>query len=150
MVEEVANPLTGVMTQSECLAKLRCDDVARLGFVVDGRPVVLPFSYRLVERAAGLPEVVVSLSAHAEVARADAAVCLELDEIDRDARRAWSVVAAGRMRRLFPGEALPVPVPRTAGDQLEIRVIELTELTGRRFVTVDRPSPVYSVEWQVG
>lgn len=139
-----------MLDTAQCLELLRCHQVARLGLVVDGRPEVLPFSYRLADATDGPVTVVIVTAAHGAVARASTEVCLQLDDIDPERRTAWSVVAHGRMRRPFPGERLAAPHPWPDGGRRELRVIELATITGRTFVAEARPAAGYSVEWQVG
>ncbi|HUR23175.1 MAG TPA: pyridoxamine 5'-phosphate oxidase family protein [Acidimicrobiales bacterium] len=80
-----------IIPRKECLLLLAGQKVGRLGFVVDGQPMVLPVNYT-VER-----DVVVFRTG--EGAKLEAAhgtkVAFEVDEIDTDARTGWSVVIQG-------------------------------------------------------
>jgi len=150
-MSETVEPTVGVLSAGECFDILHSSRVVRVGFVVDGRPEVLPYSYRVTDRGADGHLVVIRTDVAGLLARAEPAVCLELDDIDESSGRAWSVVAHGVQRSASGTEWLPEPDPWPGDERGTWRVVEIADISGRRFTA----QPVarlagFSVEWQVG
>ena len=80
-----------IIPRKECLLLLASQKVGRLGFVVDGQPIVLPVNY-VVQG-----DIVVFRTG--EGIKLDAAhgakVAFEVDEVDAEAGSGWSVVVQG-------------------------------------------------------
>ena len=76
---------------AECLELLATTSVARIGLVVDGRPVVLPVNYALEDRT------IVFRTAEGTVLNQAALqeVAVEVDQIDEATHTGWSVVVQG-------------------------------------------------------
>ena len=87
-----------VIPRKECLLLLAGQKVGRLGFVVDGQPMVLPVNYAvdgdIVVFRTG--EGTMLAAAHGRK------VAFEVDEVDADAGTGWSVVIQGVAEEL-PG-----------------------------------------------
>lgn len=129
-----------MLPRSECLRLLavaaKQDAVGHLGFAVEGAPdqppVVVPVNFRVHEGDVYLRvgQGLLSRSADGHL------VAFEVDQIDRTAGLAWSVLLRGLARlvtspdhRLLEAAARPlVPEP---GD--EVMVLRPDILTGRRF-----------------
>ena len=80
-----------VIPRKECLLLLAGQKVGRLGFVVDGQPMVLPVNY-----AVGGDVIVFRTGEGSMLAAAHATkVAFEVDEVDTDAGTGWSVVVQG-------------------------------------------------------
>ena len=80
-----------IIPRKECLLLLAGQAVGRLGFVVDGQPMVLPVNYAI--------KVDVVVFRTGEGTKLEAAhgakVAFEVDDVDPDARSGWSVVVQG-------------------------------------------------------
>ena len=80
-----------IIPHKECLRLLAGQKVGRLGFVVDGQPIVLPVNYAVQG------EIVVFRTG--EGAKLEAAhgtkVAFEVDDVDVDAGSGWSIVILG-------------------------------------------------------
>src|SRR5688572_32374595 len=80
-----------IIPRKECLLLLAGQKVGRLGFVIDGQPMVLPVNYGIQG------DVVVFRTG--EGTKLDAArlgkVAFEIDEVDVESRTGWSVVVQG-------------------------------------------------------
>ena len=101
-----APPITseiGELSDAECLDLLGRHAVARLGYVEDGWPTVVPVNYRV---AGG--EVFIRTLAGGKLRAAERGdvVCLELDGIDEELRSGWSVVAHGHLEVISDPAAL--------------------------------------------
>lgn len=81
-----------ILSREESLARLDRHSVARIGYVEDGWPVILPVNYRLHNG-----DVFIRSLAGGKVRAAERGdvVCLELDGFDTALRTGWSVVAHG-------------------------------------------------------
>jgi nitroimidazol reductase NimA-like FMN-containing flavoprotein (pyridoxamine 5'-phosphate oxidase superfamily) len=82
-----------ILDEAECRRLLRGTYVGRVGYVDDGRPVVVPVNYRLT--AAGDVAVLTAPGAKLEAAAAGSQLCLQVDEVDPEYRAAWSVLVTG-------------------------------------------------------
>lgn len=80
-----------VIPRKECLVLLAGQKVGRLGFVVDGQPMVLPVNHALHG------DIVVFRTGEGSMLGAahSAKVAFEVDELDADAGSGWSVVVQG-------------------------------------------------------
>jgi nitroimidazol reductase NimA-like FMN-containing flavoprotein (pyridoxamine 5'-phosphate oxidase superfamily) len=96
---ESAGELKGleVLTEAECLLLLERGCVGRVGFVVGGRPLVLPVNYAADERG-----VVVFRTAASSLLTAVAhqPVAFEIDGVDTAHRTGWSVAVQGEATEL--------------------------------------------------
>ena len=88
-----------IIPRKECLLLLAGQKVGRLGFVVDGQPMVLPVNYAIQG------DVVVFRTG--EGSKLDAAhgtkVAFEVDDVDSDAGSGWSVVVQGVAEEIAAG-----------------------------------------------
>jgi nitroimidazol reductase NimA-like FMN-containing flavoprotein (pyridoxamine 5'-phosphate oxidase superfamily) len=110
-----------VLSEAECLGLLSRGCVGRVGFVVGGRPQVLPVNYAADERG-----VVVFRTAATSLLTAVAhqPVAFEIDGVDPAHRTGWSVAVQGQASELAePGTP--------AGDRLR-SVTEITGAPGQR------------------
>jgi uncharacterized protein len=132
-----------VLSEVECLALLVRGCMGRLGFIVGGRPVVLPVNYSADE----LGVVVFRTSASSLLtAVAHQPVAFEIDGVDPAHRTGWSVAVQGEARELTelgtPGvdrlRAMPV-VTWAPGQRDRWFAITPELVTGRRL-------PVQGVE----
>ena len=125
-----------VLTEDDCLALLRSDELARIGFTFEGKVEIFPINYCMDGRImvfrtgpgtklAGVPTT---------------AVTVEVDGWDPVSGIAWSVVAKGRAEEITtnPGRAAEhlrcmSVQPAAPGDRWHWVGIKPTEITGRRF-----------------
>ena len=93
----------GILTEQECLDRLRTARVGRLAFIDHGEPMILPINHGL-DRS----DVVFRTAEGSKQIMADDGlpVAFEVDAFDTDRRTGWSVVVRG--------------VARTVEDQAEI------------------------------
>ena len=80
-----------IIPRKECLLLLAGQAVGRLGFVVDGQPMVLPVNYAIRGDV-----VVVRTGEGTKLEAAHGAkVAFEVDDVDRDTKSGWSVLVQG-------------------------------------------------------
>lgn len=73
---------------------------------------------------------------------------LEVDDINLDDGTARSVIARGELDRVLGEHELPDPTPMLSLDRQQWLRLDVSSITGRRFVV--EPSPDgFSVEWQL-
>lgn len=92
----------GVLTQRECLDRLRSTRVGRIAFLSDGFPIILPVNHGMDENT------VVFRSAHGtklDAAELELPVAFEVDGFDADRRAGWSVVVRGIANLVTDAEA---------------------------------------------
>jgi nitroimidazol reductase NimA-like FMN-containing flavoprotein (pyridoxamine 5'-phosphate oxidase superfamily) len=80
-----------------CLSHLRHEAVGRLAVVMDGRPLVFPVNYRLVETV-GLRWIAMRTRPDGVIDRATMQVAFEIDSIDPGHHQGWSVLVRGTMQ----------------------------------------------------
>lgn len=129
------------LTVDECLRLLETKRVGRLGVTTDAGPHILPVNYvlsddrQIVFRT--VPYGVIANHAH------DADVAFEVDEINEDEERGWSVLVVGRCRRVAdPAQVRLVreqqdPVPWADGQRILYFAIDWTNLTGRQVGVIE-------------
>ena len=130
-----------VLARAECDELLRHHSVGRIGFVVDGWPVVLPVNYTLDGA-----DIVLRTDAHSRLAaetRWRAPVVLEVDAPEATFKSGWSVLAHGLAEEVRdPAEvarlrSLPLE-PWAQGVREHWIRIQVLQVTGRRLAEQGR------------
>lgn len=124
----------GILGDEQCIEMLEAMPIGRIGFIVDGQPIVMPVNYAWFENSAVFRTVEgQKLAATAE----GESVCFEVDDWDPEQRTGWSVLVKGQARMVTDWaekEQLEqiglVPWADEKWRPLWIRV-EPTEITGR-------------------
>jgi hypothetical protein len=120
-----------VLDRAECLRLLAGEVVGRIAFATPDGPILLPVNYVLVG-----DRIVLRTAPDSAIARyARGRVAFEVDHIEPERRRGWSVVIRGTAGRWAASCALPEDVvsPWVGGPHDLITVcIDPTQLTGRR------------------
>lgn len=83
------------LARDECLHLLSREWRGRVGVSSDALPAILPVSYLLVDRQIVFPSLP---GGKLEGIGRGEVVCFEVDNADRDAGTAWSVLVVGRAR----------------------------------------------------
>ena len=123
------------LDEDECWALLEEDEVGRLAVSVNGRPDIFPVNYVVDERS-----VVLRTAPGLKLAAAvlGAGVAFEVDGLDHDRHRGWSVVVAGRAEEIegieprLHAEDLPLRPWTGGGDKPRFVRIVPDRVTGRR------------------
>ncbi len=124
-----------IIPRRDCLRLLAGQRIGRLGFVVDGQPMVLPVNYTLQGSS-----VVFRTGEGSKLGAATGRrVAFEVDEVDADTMGGWSVVVQGVAEEISDSEdwfersaredAGPTWVPGIAEHYVRITP---TLITGRR------------------
>jgi len=124
-----------VLARAECDELLRQHSVGRIGFVVDGWPIVLPVNYT-VDGA----DIVLRTDSHARLAaetRWRAPVVLEVDAPETTFKSGWSVLAHGLAEEVRDPDEVArlrtLPLEPWAGGVREHWIrIRVLQVTGRR------------------
>ena len=118
----------------ECRALLHGGVVGRVALCTADGPMVVPVNYTVVAET-----IVFRTSPYGVLARArDSLVAFEIDELDHEHQRGWSVVATGRARAVEDGPELAEiqagwdPHPWAGGQRPLYLRLEWTGLSGRR------------------
>ncbi|HUC36241.1 MAG TPA: pyridoxamine 5'-phosphate oxidase family protein [Acidimicrobiales bacterium] len=126
-----------VLSSAECLRLLaeaaKKGSIGRLAVSQDGAPIVHPVNFAYVDR-----QVVVRLGPGLmEHAAAGALVAFEVDEVDREGAKAWSVLVRGLATELavpaHPDAARPGPAPLVPEPGEKLLAVRADVVTGRRF-----------------
>lgn len=127
------------MDRGECLALLEAEDVGRLALVQGNVPAIFPINYALD----GQDVVFRSAPGTKVVHGAGAPAAFEIDHLDRERRRGWSVVVVGHLEvvdRSDPALArlrrLPIR-PWAAGDKDVVMRLVVGTITGRLLGDLD-------------
>ena len=119
----------------ECYRLLAQQRVGRLAIIESGYPIPIPISYRL----SGTPSqhrIVFRTAPSTTVARYEGRASLEVDNINEQEGSAWSVIARGRLHRLFGEGTVPDPQPWLIDGREQWLALDLVDVSGRRFVGV--------------
>jgi nitroimidazol reductase NimA-like FMN-containing flavoprotein (pyridoxamine 5'-phosphate oxidase superfamily) len=123
------------LTDEECLARLRSHSVGRIAFCVDGGPQIYPVNFVMADGA-----IVFRTSPYGPMADQShhGEVAFEVDELDRELREGWSVLAVGPAETLEADETLEMTSlrllePWAAGSRSLFVRIRPHQLTGRQF-----------------
>jgi hypothetical protein len=131
----------------ECIELLESQEIGRVCIVEHGYPLAFPITYR-VTRGASMPRLVFRTAPTAAIGRYTGHAALEVDVVDADHRSAWSVLARGNLRRADARHTLPAPVPLASGERQQWMTLDVTALSGRRFVSRPLEEGAFSVDWQ--
>jgi hypothetical protein len=123
------------LDREACLALLATRQIGRLAYVARaGVPDLVPVNLaldrgRLLVRSGPGPKL--------QAAERREVLAVEVDDIDEDSRTGWSVVVAGRARRLHTSEAARLPAGLlpdvwARGPRSSVIAIELSRVQGRR------------------
>lgn len=135
------------LSVAECRDLLATDSVGRVAFVTPAGPRIVPVNYVLAGEALEL-----RTSTHSELATyaPGTEIAFEIDQLDSERRRGWSVVAHGVCERVEPPHSGsrhrdgPVPEPWAGGVRPLLLRLPWRELTGRRVGGIHWPHPVVS------
>jgi nitroimidazol reductase NimA-like FMN-containing flavoprotein (pyridoxamine 5'-phosphate oxidase superfamily) len=123
-----------VLDEAGCVERIESTPVGRIGFVSDGKPLVLPVNFAWYEGGVVFRTLEgQKLAAAAE----EQEVCFEVDEWDRGATAGWSVVMTGVAHQVTDWAEIEVLerlglVPWARGEWKALWVrIEPDSLTGR-------------------
>ncbi len=131
----------------ECLDLVGASSVGRLCFLDGDTPIAYPVSFKL-HRGDTSSSIVMRTGPGSLVAKYTGPASFEVDEIDVEARAAWSVLMRGTVRRGHETDELPVPDPWIADGRHVWLLMEINTVSGRRFVA--RPTnDGFSVEWDL-
>ena len=123
------------LSYDECRFQLGLGCVGRIGFVVDGLPIVLPVNYRLLIDESGLWLLLRTRPGNV-IDRAPEQVAFEIDGIDEDHQKGWSVLVRGLLHHLDDHEIETFirrdPKPWAKQDRTAWLAIKPHAVTGRR------------------
>lgn len=128
---------------AECRDLLDTDLVGRIAFVTPAGPRIVPVNFAVVEESI---EVRTCSDTELAIYAPGHDVAFEVDHLDAERRRGWSVVVHGRCEVVAePAHPLvPGPRPWADGDRRVLLRVSMGELTGRRVGGVHWPHPVVS------
>jgi hypothetical protein len=145
-VEEPVD-LSVPLSVAECRDLLATDAVGRVAFVTPRGPRIVPVNYVLAGDAI---EMRTSTSSELATYAPGHEVAFEIDHLDGERRRGWSVVAHGVCERVAAPDAGswhlagPEPDPWAGGRRPLLLRLAWRELTGRRVGGRHWPYPVVS------
>lgn len=122
------------MTEDECEALLRLGVFGRVGVSTASGPHIIPINYSVVDDAIVMrttPYGVLGTNGR------DRILAFEVDELNREYQRGWSIQARGRATVVTPDELTRIrevwdPRPWAAGNRPLYLRLPWTELTGRK------------------
>lgn len=138
------------LTDDECRLLLSLATVGRIAFVADELPIVLPVNYRLLNQESGL-WIVFRTRPGNTIDRAPELVAFEVDGVDHEHHKGWSVLVRGRLHHLDHNEIEMLrkrfdPKPWPQFERSSWLAIKPQIVTGRRLRSVDQwslPSEAY-------
>ncbi len=134
-----------VVPEWESIELLESETVGRLCVLVSHYPLAFPINYRIVRDGAQI-RVVFRAAPHAAVAQYAGLASMEVDQIDAAHLNAWSVIVRGTLHQVFGQNQLPDTFPLLGDGNYQWMVLEVTAISGRRFVSGPSFDGV-SVDW---
>lgn len=145
MREKQVNPVE--VPAWDAVELLRNQHTGRLCVIDHDTPIALPVSYRLDGTGTDV-RIVMRCAPDGLLARYQGPASFEVDHIEQEQGRAWSVLARGPLRHAIGDPDLPDPTPWVAGDRHRWLVLDVRALSARRFSA--RPSDGgFAVDWTV-
>ena len=135
------------LTTWESIDLLRERTVGRLCIIDHGYPLAIPINYRIVGSNNDI-HVVVRTAPETMLGRYEGPGSLEVDDIDLEHGRAWSVIVRGEVRRVIGTHNLPDPKPLVTEGREQWVTLHMSAVSGRRFSVRQAPDG-FSVEWQL-
>lgn len=132
--------------QWESVAWLESETVGRLCVLDLGFPLAFPINYRLVRNGEQL-RIVFRAVAHSAIGRYQGPASLEVDQIDRSRRNAWSVIVRGELRFAIGQADLPDTYPLLTEGRDRWKILDVVSISGRRFTSMTSADG-FSVDWQ--
>jgi uncharacterized protein len=124
------------MSEVECLQKLRRYQLGRIGFVVDGQPLILPVNYAMSDRIITFMTAPGAKLTYAPGSK----VAFEIDGYDAASGSGWSVLAQGVAVDVTMTQddiswtaRGATPHPTAPGLRMHRLAVDATAITGRRF-----------------
>jgi len=124
------------LSDDECRRLLSLSAIGRLAFVVDGLPMVLPVNYRLLNDESGM-WILLRTQPGNVIDDAPEHVAFEVDGVDYDHHKGWSVLVRGMLHHLDHGEIEPFskrfdPEPWPQEERTSWLAIKSQLVSGRR------------------
>jgi uncharacterized protein len=132
----VAAPALRDLSRPQCVRLLATSRVGRIGVTLNGRPVILPVNFAVVD---GCILFRTGFGTKLAVATTHMVVAFEADGYETDGSAGWSVLVRGTCTEVTDPEELArmrsVPLDSWVRDGAADRyvLISLTEISGRRF-----------------
>ena len=125
------------LTDDECGLLLDLSSVGRIAFVVDGLPVILPINYRSLSDKFDQRWILIRTRPGTSIDRAPEKVAFEIDGIDHENHKGWSVLTRGVLRHLNDDEIEQLstrfdPKPWARHERSSWLAITPELITGRR------------------
>jgi hypothetical protein len=135
------------LPRHECVELAEAQTVGRLCIIDHGYPLAFPVNYRVTRKEGGAVSIVVRVSPSAAIGKYEGPASFEVDQIDLDNVRAWSVMVRGAFRNSRIDDQLPDTNPLVTEGRYQWKVLDVTAVSGRRFAgTAD--NGCFSVDWQ--
>ena len=131
----------------QCYDLLASCAVGRLCFLDGDTPIAYPVSFKLNRTGDG-SSIVIRTGPSSLMAAVAGPASFEIDEIDVKSRTAWSVLVRGTVHRSHEPSQLPMPEPWIADGRHVWLVLDISAVSGRRFVARDATDG-FSVEWDL-
>ena len=131
----------------ECYRLLGQQRVGRLAIIEGGYPVPIPVSFRL----SGTPaehRIVFRTAPSTTMAHYEGRASLEVDDINEEAKSAWSVIARGTLHHLFGDGTAPDPQPWLLEGRDQWLALDVADVSGRRFIAVPASDGGASTPWR--
>lgn len=141
----MSDPQRADLPTWECYELIGACSVGRLCFLDGDTPIAYPVSFKL-HNTDSARYIVIRTGPGSLMAAHSGPASFEVDEIDAEARTAWSVLIRGTARRSHETSDLPEPDPWIADGRHVWMVLEIATVSGRRFVARDTTGG-FAVEW---
>lgn len=129
------HPVT-ILTEEECWARLRAEEFGRMAYHLADEVHITPVNFAVDDRQRLVFRTAEGSKLLGVVMNAD--VAFEVDDVDEENERAWSILARGKAQILEGAEARDADNlrlrPWIATPKHNVVAIEVTELSGREFV----------------
>ena len=135
------------MSSWECLDRIRLEPVGRICINEFGYPLAFPINYRVIAESPVHCRIVMRTAPDTGIGRYHGRASLEVDRIELESGRAWSVIVRGDLQPMLGISEVVDPDPLIKTGRTRWMVLNGTAISGRRFVS--RPtSDRFEVDWQ--
>lgn len=132
------------LDHATCLQLLGSTPVGRLALGDPQGPYVVPVNHVVADG-----DIWIRSGAGVKVEAADPghAASFQVDGVDAERGRGWSVLARGVLELVDDTDGAPVPTPMAGGDRPHLLRLRIRSLTGRRLVGLELPPPASRNTW---